>query len=232
MNTNSGFSIPPIARTGQMTSHEYVYARLRYALMTGAIVPGTALKIRALAVYLGISPTPVREALRRLCSESALEVLGNRRIVVPQMNEGRFDELILLRVHLECLAAERALPYVSNILIEKMARLDERMDRAASGRDYNALTVLNQDFHELLYTANPNQSVMPLIQSVWLQLGPFQRQVMDRVLDYYEVDRHKEILHALNTRDAVALCRATEADIRDGIGRAGAEVMEQVLARA
>ncbi len=232
MNISSGFSVPHIARTEQMTAHEYVYARLRYALMTGTIAPGTALKIRALAIYLGISPTPVREALRRLCSESALEVLGNRRIVVPQMSAGRFDELILLRVHLECLAAERALPYVSNILIEKMARLDERMDMAAGAGDYNALTVLNQDFHELLYTANPNQSVMPLIQSVWLQLGPFQRQVMNRVLDYYLVDRHKEILDALNTRDATALCKATEADIRDGIGRAGAEVVDKILAPA
>ena len=232
MMDKTGLSVPQIARTGQMTAHEYVYARLRYALMTGAIVPGTALKIRALAVYLGISPTPVREALRRLCSENALEVLGNRRIVVPRMNAGRFDELILLRVHLECLAAERALPYVSDILIEKMALIDEQMDRAAAGRNYNALTVLNQDFHELLYTANPNQSILPLIQSVWLQLGPFQRQVMDRVLDYYLVDRHKEILDALKARNAAALCKATEADIRDGIGRAGAEVMEQVLARA
>ena len=229
---SSGFSIPALTRTEQMTSHEYVYARLRYALMTGAIVPGTALKIRALAVYLGISPTPVREALRRLCSESALEVLGNRRIVVPRRNAGRFDELILLRVNLECLAAKRALPYVSNILIEKMALIDEQMDRAAAGRNYNALTVLNQDFHEALYTANPNQSILPLIQSVWLQLGPFQRQVMDRVLNFYEVDRHKEVLDALKTRDTGALCAATEADIRDGIGRAGAEVMEEVLARA
>jgi len=227
-----GFSIPQIARTEQMTSHEYVYARLRYALMTGAIIPGTALKIRALAAYLGISPTPVREALRRLCSESALEVLSNRRIVVPEMNAGRFDELILLRVHLECFAAKRALPYVSNILIEKMAHIDDRMDMAASARDYNTLTVLNQDFHELLYTANPDHSVMPLIQSVWLQLGPFQRQVMNRILDYYLVDRHKEILSALKARDTRALCKATEGDIRDGIGRAGAEIIEQVLAPA
>ena len=151
---------------------------------------------------------------------------------ITRMNAGRFDYLILLRVHLECLAAERALPYVSDILIEKMALIDEQMDRAAAGRNYNALTVLNQDFHELLYTANPNQSILPLIQSVWLQLGPFQRQVMDRVLDYYLVDRHKEILDALKARNAAALCKATEADIRDGIGRAGAEVMEQVLARA
>lgn len=224
------FFIPEVARSEQMTAHEHVYARLRNGLMVGVIAPGTALKIRALAEYLGISPTPVREALRRLSSESALEVLGNRRIIVPRMTAGRFEELVLLRIELECLAAQRALPYVSDILIAGMAEIDGRMDEAVRLREFDKLTVLNQEFHQLLYVANPSQSVMPLIESVWLQLGPFQRRIMDRVMSYYLVDHHKEILKALSARDATALCRAIRADIDDGIWRAGTEVMKEDLA--
>lgn len=229
MGKKTEFHIPQIARDRQLTAHEYTYYRLRNALMVGAIEPGTALKIRVLAQYLGVSPTPVREALRRLSSESALEVLGNRRIVVPTMSEGRFEELIMLRVDLECLAAQRALPYVSDMLIRKMAAIDTSMDQALEQDQYDLLTVLNQEFHELLYTANPNQAVMPLIQSIWLQLGPFQRQVINVVMDYYRIDRHKEVLEALNRRDGTALCAATKADIVDGIGRAGARVIGQIL---
>ena len=227
MTNKTIFTLPEIVRDDQLTAHEYVYARLRNGLMVGTIAPGTPLKIRALADYLGISPTPVREALRRLCSETALEVLSNRRIIVPQMTIARFEELILLRVRLECLAAERALPYVSDILIERMATIDTRMDAAIREHKHDALTVLNQTFHKLLYTAYPDQVAMPLIESIWLQLGPFQRQVIDRVMRYYLVDRHKEILDALKARNAIDLCVATEADIRDGIGRAGREVMKE-----
>lgn len=229
MSSTIDFQIPEISKDDHMTAHEYVYHRLRNALMIGAIEPGVALKIRALAEYMGISPTPIREALRRLSSENALEVLGNRRIVVPQMSAGKFDELILLRINLECHAAERGLPYVSDIIIDKMSKLDDQMDIEIKNKHYDKLTVLNQEFHEVLYTANTNQTVMPLIQSVWLQLGPFQRQVLNTVMNFYLVDRHKEILEALRKRDSLALCIAIEADIRDGVGRAGREVMRKIL---
>ncbi len=60
MTQTEEFSVPQIARNGQLTAHEYVYARLRNGLMVGAMEPGAPLKIRVLAKYLGISPTPVR----------------------------------------------------------------------------------------------------------------------------------------------------------------------------
>ncbi|HHB83607.1 MAG TPA: GntR family transcriptional regulator [Devosia sp.] len=224
MVNSTQFDLPEISGE-YITAHEAVYHRLRNALMVGAIKPGTAMAIRALAQYLGHSPTPVREALRRLSSENALQVLDNRRIIVPFINAGQFDELILLRIKLECLAAERALPYVSQVLIEKMIGIDATMDNAVTEKQFDTLSVLNQQFHTVLYAANPNQTVMPLIESVWLQLGPFHRQMMDKTLSYYLVDHHKRIIGALNNRDKKELCSAIEADIREGIGRAGQEVL-------
>ena len=229
MSSKIDFKIPEISKDDHMTAHEYVYHRLRNALMIGAIEPGAALKIRALAEYMEISPTPIREALRRLSSENALEVLENRRIIVPRMTAEKFEELIILRIKLECHAAERGMPYMSDIIIEKMSSIDSEMNVESRNKNYDALTVLNQKFHEILYTANAHQTVMPLIQSVWLQLGPFQRQVMGTVMNFYLVDRHAEILDALHKRDPVALSLATEADIRDGIGRAGRDVMSNIL---
>ena len=230
MGTQVQFNLPEISGD-YITSHEAAYHRLRNALMVGAIAPGTPMRIRALAQYLSISPTPVREALRRLSSESALQVLDNRRIIVPLMSAGRFDELILLRVKLECLAAERALPFVSQVLIEQLASIDADMDKAVNGQNYDALAVLNQQFHSILYQANPHQSAMPLIESVWLQLGPFQRQVIDKIMDYYLVDHHKTIVGALWKRDQKALCISIRADIIEGIGRAGDEVLKPITSK-
>ena len=66
---------------------------------------------------------------------------------------------------------------------------------------------------------------MPIIESIWLQLGPFQRQVLTRLTEYYEIDRHKEILAALTTRDETALQDAITNDIRDGVLKSGRSLL-------
>ncbi len=225
MIQNGELNIPDIPENSAATTQEHVYERLRNAIMLGAIEPGTSLTMRGLAERLGLSPTPVREAVRRLSSEHAIQVMDNRRMTVPLMTPDRFEELVALRVAVEVHTARRALPYVSDIIIEKMTELDERMDRFVADRDLDQLTLLNQAFHRTLYTVNPAQASMPIVESIWLQLGPFQRQVINRVTEYYEIDRHKEILAALTTRDADALHDAITNDIRDGVLKSGRNLL-------
>ena len=222
--------IPEIDYDQDRTTQEYVYTRLRHAIMVGAIRPGTNLTMRGLAEAMNLSPTPIREAVRRLSSEHAIEVLQNRRMSVPLMTLGRLEELVALRITLETHAGERALPYVSDIIIEKMADIDDKMDQAMADKtlDLDQLTILNQEFHRVLYTTNPNQVSMAAIESVWLQLGPFQRQIVERLKEFYKVDRHKEILSALKTRDVAALMIATESDIREGVSRSGRQLLTEM----
>ncbi|MCP5088740.1 MAG: GntR family transcriptional regulator [Rhodobacteraceae bacterium] len=227
MGSKVALKFPEIPERANRTIQEYVYARLRNAIMVGAVPPGTPLTIRGIAEYMSLSPTPIREALRRLGSEHAIEFLGNRRMSIPEMSGGRFEELLHLRIAIEAHAGERSLPYISDNYIGEMRSLDDEMDRALRDGHYDELTILNHEFHRLLYAANPHQSAMPLIESVWLQLGPFQRLVQGDLKNTYLVDRHKEILQALKSRDALALRKAIEADIRDGIGRSGREMLTQ-----
>lgn len=213
--------VPDLPSAKDLTVQEQVYERLRYAIMIGAIPPGTNLTMRGLAEILNLSPTPIREAVRRLSSEHAIRILQNRRMAVPHMTLGRFEELLALRVVLEVHAAQRSLPYVSDIIIDRMEAVDSEMDGAMREEDMDSLTVLNQDFHRTLYTINPDQMSMPVIESVWLQLGPFQRQVINGVREFYKIDRHKQILTALRTRDATALAEAIKNDIHEGVSRSG-----------
>ena len=219
-------TIPETAANSEWTTQEYVYERLRHAIMVGAIQPGTDLTMRGLAEEMRLSTTPVREAVRRLSSENAVHVKENRRISIPDMTLGRFEELLELRVSLEAHAAERALPYISDIKIDRMTSLDVEMDNAVSENDWDRLTILNQDFHRTLYTVNPDQVTMPVIESIWLQLGPFQRQVIEHLEEFYKIDRHKEILSALRTRDSVTLINATKSDILETLSRAGRKLLE------
>lgn len=219
------YTIPKIENSADLTSQEYVYARLRNAIMVGAIPTGASLTMRGLADQLDLSPTPIREALRRLNSESAIVSQDNRRMFIPHMTEGRFEDLIATRITLECHAALRALPFVSDKLIEEMRAIDTRMDNALERRDYDVLTALNHDFHNCLYCANPDHISMPLVESIWLQLGPFQREVISELGAFYEIDRHKEILVALGNRDADALSAAIQKDIEDGVAAAGRDAI-------
>ncbi len=214
---NSDLRLLMEAKPDAQKTHEWVYQLLRTNLMCGRIEPGKPLTIRGLAEVLDTSPMPVREALHRLACEGAVEVKNNRRVIVPLMTAEKFAELCELRILLETYAAESALPYIQDEHIRRLERIDARIDAAVERHDVDRISLDNQDFHRTLYGANPFQISVPLIESLWLQLGPFSRIAMDRLEKAYLVDRHVEALEALRQRNGFGLRRAIEADIRDGI---------------
>lgn len=229
VNVSDRLVVPDIVKPQKMTAQEYAYSRLRRALMVGSIAPGVPVTIRGLAELLDLSPTPVREALRRLSSQNALTVLENRRIVVPDMTRERFHELVSLRTALEIYAAERAFPFVSTALIDEIERIDDDMDKAVEGENRERLIVLNQQFHSKLFCANPDQLSLPMVESIWLQLGPFMRIALQHIGTFYVIDRHKEIIEALRNRDLASLKKAIDADIHDAVGRFDDVAMDKIL---
>ena len=208
-------------RKDGVTITEWVYEVLRHAVMCGQILPGRSLTLRELAKILGVSPMPVREAIKRLCSERALEVKENRRIIVPKMSAMKFQELCETRIALESHAAIRALPYINSTILGQLEKLDASIDQALNHQHFEASITHNQAFHRLLYTANPHQIGMPLIESLWLQLGPFLRLSNAKVREHYVIDRHQEALKAIKNQDATALQIAIAADIREGFAFIG-----------
>jgi len=206
-----------IAKSAEQKTNQWVYQLLRTNLICGKIAPGVPLTIRGLAETLDVSPMPVREALHRLACEGAVEAKNNRRVIVPMMTAEKFAELCEIRILIESHAAEKALPYIRDEDIGKLERIDASIDEAVEEGDVEATTLRNQDFHRSLYSANPHQIVVPLIESLWLQLGPFSRIAISKLEKIYIVDRHVEAIEALKQRNSFGLRRAIEADIRDGI---------------
>ena len=206
-----------IEKSDDLKTHQWVYQLLRNNLLCGRIAPGIPLTIRGLAQILDVSPMPVREALHRLACEGAVEVKNNRRVIVPSMTPEKFRELCDLRILLETHAAEGALPYVNESDIAALEVIDDRIDQAIEINDVDYISLHNQAFHRYLYQVNPHQKSVPLIESLWLQLGPFSRIAICRLEKVYLVDRHIEALEALRQRNLFGLRRAIEADIRDGI---------------
>lgn len=225
MDKKSPIKITLTERDESVTITQWVYQTLRNAVMYGEILPGRVLTIRELAGILDVSPMPVREALRQLAAENALEIQGNRRVMVPKMTAMKFNELCEARIAIESHAAARALPYIDNDRLEQLRSLDSMIDQAQEEDNLDQISILNQNFHRALYTANPHQVTLPLIESLWLQLGPFMRMATSELEEHYLVDRHNEAMSAIEKKDAYALQMAIAADIREGIAFAGTPEM-------
>lgn len=195
-----------------------IYAELRRRLVTGRMAPGHELSTRSLAAELGVSQTPVRDALSRLAADGAIAIRSKRRIVVPLMTQARFDDLLCCRLLLEPEAAERALDYIDAQRLAALRDFDAALDRAIAGRDADAYMANNHAFHFTLYRAQPGATLTQLIETLWLQFGPFMRLVYNRLDAARLNDQHQAALAAIAAHDASALRAAIAADIADGMG--------------
>ena len=211
-------TLPMQAREAGEPIHQWVFRGLRRAIMAGRFPPGQAVTIRGLAETMGVSAMPVREALRRLVAERALALLDNRRVRVPVMTADRFEELRAARTALETEAAARALPFIDAERLALLHEINRRIDEAVLLADAETVVEQNLLFHLTLYGARPQSVLLPLIESVWLQTGPFMRAALEDLPSQDADDHHQEALAAIATGDAAALRQAIAADIQAGIG--------------
>jgi DNA-binding GntR family transcriptional regulator len=167
-------SLSAIAPVDSGTLGQRVYRGLRDYLMAGQLQPGQKLTLRELAAALNVSPMPVREAVRRLAVEGALEMLPNRRIRVPVVTKARFRELLRIRVALEGLAMEEAARRIRGEDIDRMEVLNRQFTAEMQRRqaDGAKLWRLNKDLHFIAYDAAGMPQLLPLIEGMWLQAGP------------------------------------------------------------
>lgn len=198
-----------------------VYAELRRRLVTGKMTPGHALSTRTLAQELGVSQTPVRDALSRLAAEGAVEIRSKRRVLVPTMNPARFDEVLRCRLLLEPEAAVRAVPFIDKERLAQLREIDDALDQAIAKGDPDSYVALNHAFHFALYAAPGRGTLTQLIEMLWLQFGPYMRYVYGRWGTGHLVDQHHIALDCLAKGDEEGVRKAIAADIADGMGIIG-----------
>jgi DNA-binding GntR family transcriptional regulator len=195
-----------------------VYDILRQRLVTGAIKPDQIMSSRAIARELSISPMPVREAISRLASERVLEIKSKSSVVIPQMTHARFEDLLFCRLQLEPAAAVRAMPAVTDSLIDELADIDHRMNVGLDSGDVAAYMLGNYEFHFKIYGVAAAPTLMRLIEMLWLQFGPMMGVVFEKYgAAQQNDDQHPLILQALRDGDAQSLHQAVTADILDGM---------------
>lgn len=207
-----------------------VYQAIRNNLMDGRYEPGERLVIAGLADELGVSITPVREAIFRLVSEHALEMTAATSIRVRNLTPAEVREIQIIRHLLE---GEAAFYAAERIMPDELLELETLHDRfrIAAARDPQQAALLNRQFHFRLVEAGRLPLIFATVENMWTLLGPllriFHETVPARDLTSSN-HKHFDVLRALKAGDGNGARSAIQADI--DWGRLMAEWLENAPA--
>lgn len=197
--------------------HDAAYRQMRQALMDGRFAPGQTFSLRTLAEVFGTSPMPVRDALKRLVAEHALEMRTNRSVMLPPMTRSRFQEILRARLALEPMLALRGTPLLTIENIHAMERDHHDMCAAARSQDASTFLAANRRFHFRLYEAAESTVILPMVESLWMQAGPHLHRIFSaraQALDTAD-HHHMNVLRALRRQDGTATSQAIWDDLSD-----------------
>ena len=199
--------------------HEQVYRRLSDALMQGDLAPGQQLTLRALAESLGVSVMPVREAVRRLATQKAVQILPRRYILVEPLTAESYLELVDVRKLIEGRATARACELLSDEEVGQIAAINDRLlGYAERGMLRKAMTE-NQHFHFAIYRAARSRVLLEIIENLWVRVGPSLQHLLaeafarDSQTLHEGFANHQRVVDALRARDAAAAAKYMRADL-------------------
>jgi DNA-binding GntR family transcriptional regulator len=202
------------------------YARLVSEISAGALMPGDRLIEMDLAERLGISRTPVREAIRQLESDGLVTHLPRVGAVVRSLDYAEITELYEMRAVLEGTAARFAARAASDVELAELETINAEMRDAPDARTlYNA----NRQFHSVLLNAARNRFLVRSVEAVQktlLILGPSTMEESARAAE--AIAEHEKIVAALRTRDG----GAAEAGMRTHIEAAHRARLRQLRGAA
>jgi DNA-binding GntR family transcriptional regulator len=195
-----------------------VYDSLRDGLTAGRFAPGQKLSFRFIAAGMGVSLTPVREAIRRLVAEGAFEMRPNRSVRVPLMTRNRVLELRDIRVAVEGLAAEKAAALATREHAAQLRRVASELQTARANGDTATDRMKIREFHFALYAIADQPALLRVIEGLWLQTGPYLNLLYpDFVASPRGSERRQRIVRLLQAHDAAATRREIEADIGEAL---------------
>lgn len=202
---------------GNLPAHELVYRKLRAMVLFGDLAPGQAVTIQGLIDELDVGMTPVREAIRRLVPQGALESRGNRRVSVPLLEASSISQIIVARQWLDPHLAIKACERATDASVAQLAAIDSQLDAAILAGDHRGYLQLNYLFHRRIYDMAEAPILAEMAEGLWLRFGPSMRVVCGRVGTQNLPDRHKETVEAMRARDAEAAAHAIREDVLQGM---------------
>lgn len=179
-----------------------VYSDLRMAILTGKIAPGTRLVESALAEEMGVSRTPIREALHKLDLEELVHSIPRVGYMVNDMTEYEIEDLFSTRTAIEQLAARWALEKITPEEIERIENNLKKADRILKNGMTRKMIDLDTEFHEIICKASRSKRLYQISQMLREHMLKFRIACLHLPeIAKRARDGHFEILKAIKSKD-------------------------------
>lgn len=180
-----------------------VYTILKTAIIQGDLAAGAKLTEAKISTQLGVSKTPVREALRQLAEEEFVKITPHQGVVVNEILTEDIEEFLQIRMALEGMAANLTAKRISKKEIKKLEKYNEQMYKFAIEKDFTAFAKENDKFHNLLLHASGNKRLMRIVgnftdiaRRFWLKSLSKPEKLKS------SLEEHSNILTALKKKDS------------------------------
>lgn len=192
----------------QVTTNEYlplrdvVFKTLRQAILTGEFEPGERLMEIALAERLGVSRTPIREAIRKLELEGLVVMVPRKGAEVASITITDLKNVLEVRCALEELSISLACERINNDEIENLKIALNEFKEAINLKKVNIITEKDVEFHDIIFKATKNDRLIQILNNLREQIYRYRIEYV-KDFDYHNmlIKEHKEIVNAIIARD-------------------------------
>ena len=183
---------------------DVVFNTLRDAILTGKLVPGERLMENQLAEKLGVSRTPVREALRMLELENLVELVPRKGAQVLDMSEKDITNILEVRSALEGLATSLACKKMTKEDLQQLKNMEVDFEKAVADNDVDHFVDIDEDFHDLIFAATENDKLINIFRNLRIQLYRYRMaQAKNNETSMSTiVAHHRSIIRAIVNHDA------------------------------
>jgi DNA-binding GntR family transcriptional regulator len=193
----------------------WAYRTARTMILSGALPPGFPIDQQALATQLGISTTPLREALRRLEAEAYVISVDHREMRVAPVSVKDVEEIYSVRMRLYPMVARLA---CANVTTAEIRAIRAYLPSDDENSDYEP-TVANRAFHRALYAASGNRALAQVLEGLWDRCERYRIGMQgDEGLIHEAESVHAEIVRLLVEGDEEALAAVLHAHLEDSLG--------------
>ncbi|HHW57606.1 MAG TPA: GntR family transcriptional regulator [Clostridia bacterium] len=195
---------------------DVVFDYMKNAIITGKLQPGERLMEVQLAEKLGVSRTPVREAIRKLELEGLVVMVPRKGAYVADLDAKDLLNVLEVRSSLEGLAASLAAERITDEEIEKLKKIVEEFRLKMEEGDNEALVKLDKEFHDLIFAASRNDKLMQIMNNLQEHVHRFRvKYINDEKKAKKIYQEHKKIAEVITSRDTEAARRWAEKHIRN-----------------
>ncbi|MBR6238436.1 MAG: GntR family transcriptional regulator [Lachnospiraceae bacterium] len=195
---------------------DVVFKTLRQAILTGELKPGERLMEIHLAEKLGVSRTPIREAIRQLELEGLVVMIPRRGAQVAHITEKSMSDVLEVRLALDELAVELACERITDEEIEALREACASFEEAVSSSDIHKITSADVSFHDIIFKASRNNRLVQMVNNLAEQMYRYRFEYIKDDSGWNSlITEHRMITDAIAMRDAGLAGRAIHVHIKN-----------------